>query len=194
MADCDVVQIGNEPDVPETFMTPEEYAEQWVLYRNTYPDFTMFSAGLASGQLAYCEQVLVAIGDQAPLPDAIAIHPYIKTPDEAASLFDAYWNLTVELFGAGIPIVATEWYRPAARIRSGHFRICLPIPKRDGPRSGARGSASQMAWFRGLGWWTPREPPKQKGMSWFQLLTVTCCRSSPELGGRAAPAKPQSTA
>jgi hypothetical protein len=125
MADSTVVQIGNEPDVPDTFRAPEAYAEDWILYRNTYPDLTMFSAGLASGQLGYCEQFLSSIADRAPLPDAIAIHPYLKTPDEAAGLFDDYWNLTVRLFGAGIPIVATEWYRPAGEEQIWPFQDML---------------------------------------------------------------------
>jgi hypothetical protein len=77
------------------------------------------------GQIDYCEQFLLAVVDRAPLPDAIAIHPYLKTPDEAAELFDEYWNLSVRLFGTGIPIVATEWYRPAGQDQIWPFQDML---------------------------------------------------------------------
>jgi hypothetical protein len=49
-------------------------------------------------------------------------------PDEAASLFDEYWNLTVRLFGTGIPIVATEWYRPAGEDQIWPFQDMLDNP------------------------------------------------------------------
>jgi len=103
---ADVVQIGNEPDIPDTWLDPGEYAALWDLYRRTYPQFVMFSAGMASGDPGYMAAVLEAI--TADWPAAIAIHPYAKTAQPAADLFDAYWNLTGLL-----PVVSTEWWQPA---------------------------------------------------------------------------------
>jgi len=104
---ADIVQIGNEPDLPGTWLDPAEYARLWDLYRRTYPQFVMFSAGLASGAPSYMAQVLDSITSD--WPAAIAIHPYAKFADSAADLFDAYWNLT-----GLVPVVATEWWQPAS--------------------------------------------------------------------------------
>src|SRR3982751_3678191 len=46
---ADIVQIGNEPDLFDTWLDPLDYASLWDLYRKTYPQFVMFSAGMASG-------------------------------------------------------------------------------------------------------------------------------------------------
>jgi hypothetical protein len=107
MPNATYYQIGNEPDAQSTLMTPAQYADMWVLYRNTYPDFKMFSAGLASGgenMLNYWLAVEQQIRHRAPQPDAIAIHPYLKNHVEAAGEFDMMWNQFQ------IPIIATEWY------------------------------------------------------------------------------------
>jgi hypothetical protein len=103
---ADIVQIGNEPDLLDTWLDPAEYASLWDLYRGTYPQFVMFSAGLASGDPRYMAQVLDRITSD--WPAAIAIHPYAKTAESAAHLFDAYWNLT-----SLVPVVATEWWQPS---------------------------------------------------------------------------------
>ena len=104
---ADLLQIGNEPDLQG--VPPADYADEWVLYRNTYPQFAgrFVMAGLASGgqnAVDYAAAVFDAIGDRAPLPDMIAIHPYTKTPEAAAGDFDQMWN------AFGRPVIATEWY------------------------------------------------------------------------------------
>lgn len=104
---ADIVQVGNEPDVQSTYMSPSDYAALWNLYRNTYPGFTMFSAGLASGGLNAVNYLDMALPKMQRKPDAIAIHPYNKTASDAAGDFDLMWN------AFQIPVVATEWYRPA---------------------------------------------------------------------------------
>jgi hypothetical protein len=106
---ADFLQIGNEPDIAGTYMSPAEYADMWVLYRNTYPQFAgrFVMAGLASGgwnAVNYAAAVFNAIGGRAPLPDIIAIHPYAKTTSGAAGDFDIMWN------SFGRPVVATEWH------------------------------------------------------------------------------------
>jgi len=103
----DIIQIGNEPDAQSTYMTPTAYADMYVLFRTVYPDFKVFGAGLASGgenALNYWREVTQRIMHRAPLPDAIAIHPYVKNHIEAAADFDMMWN------EFQIPIIATEWY------------------------------------------------------------------------------------
>ncbi|SCE91109.1 Glycosyl hydrolase catalytic core [Micromonospora chaiyaphumensis] len=106
---ADYLQIGNEPDLPGTYLSPSEYADLWVLYRNTYPQFAgrFVMAGLASGgqnAVNYAAAVFAAIGGRAPLPDIVAIHPYAKTSAQAAGDFDLMWN------AVGRPVVATEWH------------------------------------------------------------------------------------
>jgi hypothetical protein len=118
MPACTGLQIGNEPDAKETFFKAAEYADTWVLYRNTYPQFegNVYMAGLASGganAARYLRAVLRAIGDQAPLPDGVAVHPYNKTPDQAASDLDALARVTEDFAVGGIPLVVTEWFRDA---------------------------------------------------------------------------------
>ena len=106
---ADLLQIGNEMDHGDTYMPPYEYANMWVLYRNTYPQFAgrFVMGGLASGgqnAVNYTAAVFAAIGGRAPLPDVIAIHPYAKTTWGAAGDFDLMWN------NFGRPIIATEWH------------------------------------------------------------------------------------
>jgi len=106
---ADYLQIGNEPDDANTYLSPSQYADEWVLYRNTYPQFAgrfVFAALDSGGQNAvnYASDALWAIGERAPWPDMIDIHPYAKTTWDAAGDFDAMWN------AFGIPVVATEWH------------------------------------------------------------------------------------
>lgn len=106
---ADLLQIGNEPDLEATAMSPAHYADEWVVYRNSYPQFAgrFVMAGLASGgenAVSYAAAVFEAIGGRAPLPDMVAIHPYTKTPAGAAHDIDLMWN------AFGIPVIATEWH------------------------------------------------------------------------------------
>lgn len=106
---ADFLQIGNEPDDRGTYLSPEAYADLWVIYRNTYPQFagSFVMAGLDSGgenAVDYASSVFAAIAGRAPLPDVLAIHPYAKTPSGAAGDFDLMWN------AFGRPVIATEWH------------------------------------------------------------------------------------
>jgi hypothetical protein len=106
---ADYLQIGNEPDDRNTYVSPSAYADEWVLYRNTYPQWAgrFVMAALDSGgqnAVDYASAALSAIGDRAPWPDLIALHPYAKTSAQAAADFDLTWN------AFGIPVIATEWH------------------------------------------------------------------------------------
>jgi hypothetical protein len=118
------LQIGNEPDAPGSFMSPQEYADMWVIYRNTYPQFAgrFVMAGLASGgdaAIQYARDVFAAIGDRAPLPDVIAIHPYTLTTQQASDQFDAMWN------AFNIPVIATEWWKNHTENDTWNFQCML---------------------------------------------------------------------
>jgi hypothetical protein len=106
---ADFIQIGNEPDDANTAMSPADYANMWTLYRNTYPQFAgrFVMAGLDSGgqnAVDYASAALSAIGNRAPLPDVIAIHPYGKSPGDAQGDFDMMWD------AFQIPVIADEWH------------------------------------------------------------------------------------
>lgn len=107
MPEADVYQIGNEPDStgPASWTrTPVEYAEDWRIYRETYPGFTMIAAGLASGRVTWWNQLWSqTIG--LPGCDGMAIHPYGRSASQAASLINAYTK-------HGLPVWITEWNRP----------------------------------------------------------------------------------
>jgi hypothetical protein len=113
-----IVQVGNEPDGPGG-MTPREYADYWNIYRETYPDFRMFSAGLCSGGMNAVNYLAAAWPDMRIKPEAIAIHPYNKTPQEAAGDFDLMWNQFQ------VPVIATEWFRDAASTEIWDFQAML---------------------------------------------------------------------
>jgi len=118
---ADIYQIGNEPD--KTTMTADDYYwNWWKIYRDSYPAFTMYMAGLASGgqnAVNYAQRVLeLCTANGTRKPDAIAIHPYGKTSVEAAGDFDLMWNM------AGIPVTATEWHQTAASGDMWNF-VCM---------------------------------------------------------------------
>jgi hypothetical protein len=106
---ADFVQIGNEPDDANTYLSPSAYADTWVHYRNAHPKFagSFVMAGLDTGgqnAVDYASAVFAAVGDRAPLPDILAIHPYGKSTEGAAGDFDLMWN------AFGRPVIADEWY------------------------------------------------------------------------------------
>jgi hypothetical protein len=105
LPDCDMYQIGNEPDVssPSSWTrTPAEYIEDWRIYRETYPDLPMIAAGFASGQIGYFEQVAPHLFNAA----GYGVHPYAKTPTEAYDLLQCYRAIRPDL-----ALWATEWNR-----------------------------------------------------------------------------------
>jgi hypothetical protein len=105
-----VYQIGNEPDLTSHSswtMTPAAYIHEWTTYRNTYPDFTMIAAGLASGQVAWWQEVAPHLEGCA----ACAVHPYAQTVASGAQLLRAYRAVRPEL-----GLWATEWWQPSARL------------------------------------------------------------------------------
>lgn len=117
---ADYIEFWNEPDVLETYQTPQWLADNYVLYRNTYPQgFKWFASGFASGDPTYAKQFLDAIEDRAPKPHAISIHPYAKNSKQAAELIDEYHSLTK------LPIVATEWYQTAVSMDMWDFATML---------------------------------------------------------------------
>lgn len=114
MVTADVYQIGNEPDGtgPSSWArTPAEYREDWNIYRNTYPDFTMISAALVSGDPSWWRN-LHAHDPSLEGCSGMAIHPYGKTAADAAELFEDYRTVQHDLARMEYPIWVTEWNRP----------------------------------------------------------------------------------
>lgn len=109
---CDAYQIGNEPDgtgESSDSMTRAEYVDMARLYRQTYPELVMISAGLVSGNVSWWATVgpaIIELGYQ-----GFAVHPYNKTPRAAETLLKAYQKATPTL-----PCWITEWHRPAGEI------------------------------------------------------------------------------
>jgi len=103
---ADLYQIGNEPDIAGTndSMPAQDYAGYAQLYRNTYRELPMITAGLASGQPLYLRDVDIAGGLVGF--NAIALH----YPKDATDInrFTKYAH--------GLPKVITEWWRPADHI------------------------------------------------------------------------------
>jgi hypothetical protein len=106
---ADVHQVGNEPDSsgPSSWtMSPAQYREEWRIYRETFPDLVLISAGLTSGNVQWWR-------DLGPLPgcSGMGAHPYNKTAAQARALIRAYKAITPSL-----PVWATEWWRPANEV------------------------------------------------------------------------------
>jgi hypothetical protein len=107
---ADWIQVHNEMTSGDNPMSPEDYAKEYLIYRETYAHngFRWSTGGLARGplfDLAWMESVIALIPADLR-PDAIAIHPYTLDPPDARDLFDVYWNRFQ------IPIIATEWWHP----------------------------------------------------------------------------------
>lgn len=102
---ADILQIGNEPDVATTGLSPSDYAATWNLYRNTYDgDFGYFAlAGLGSGlgpARAYLSGVWPLLDKK---PDLVAVHLYDGDVTQATYEIDDLWN------AVGVPVICTEW-------------------------------------------------------------------------------------
>ena len=109
---ADILQVGNEPDVDGTRMSPQDYAAQWNLYRDTYDGaFPYFAlAGLGSG-LTNSGEYLSAVW---PLlnhkPDFVAVHCYDADVQQASQEIVDLWNRV------GVPVIVTEWNHPNDQI------------------------------------------------------------------------------
>ncbi len=108
---ADILQIGNEADLSEPapdHMSVSEYVRLWERYTNTYRYLgkQFYTCGFASGDPTYFAEFMWYVNSWGLCePDAVAVHPYLKTDSEARDLLDAYWNVT-----GYIPVVVTEWY------------------------------------------------------------------------------------
>jgi hypothetical protein len=114
---ADIVQIGNEPDLQSTYMTPRAYADYWNLYRNTYDGaFKYFAmAGLGSGYgpaRGYLHSVWPLLEKK---PDLIAVHCYDGDVNQSANEVLDLWNASVAM-GDPTAIIVTEWNRAANQI------------------------------------------------------------------------------
>lgn len=110
LPDCDMYQIGNEPDSsgPSSWTrTPAEYIEDWRIYRETYPDLPMIAAGFSSGHVGYFEQVAPHLFHCA----GYGVHPYNKNPAEAEDLLLQYRRVRSDL-----ALWVTEWFREPDQI------------------------------------------------------------------------------
>jgi hypothetical protein len=113
MGNADVYQFDNERDLGQS---AADYQAEATFYQRTYPDLTWISCGMASGQPAWWKAVQAAGG--LPGYSGYAVHPYNKTPDQAASLLDQYKRITPNL-----DLWVTEWARPAAEIPRFQFML-----------------------------------------------------------------------
>ena len=103
---CDFYQIGNEPDIDGTrdTMKAPDFASYLQLYRRVYPGLHMITGGLASGQVVYLRQVRDAGGLNGFL--GVGLH----YPKDAAKITQ------FASFAGGLPMVISEWWRPAQNI------------------------------------------------------------------------------
>jgi hypothetical protein len=108
----DLYQLGNEPDVAGTgdSKTADEYSAWYKLYYDTWfvagralAGVPVITAGLASGNTAYWR----ALRGRVPWASGMAVHPYGKTPAQAADLIRSYQAIT-----PGLPVFVTEWHQP----------------------------------------------------------------------------------
>ena len=107
----DVVEVGNEPDGtgPSSWTrSTDEFAADLRIYRGTFPAHVMISGGLVSGDPGYLATAAAtgALDGYA----GIGVHPYAKPADQAAALLARYAAV------APLPLVVSEWNRPAAEI------------------------------------------------------------------------------
>lgn len=121
-----ILQVGNEADLTSPapdHMSSTKYVDLWALYTETYTDLNVrwYTAGFASGDPAYWDRVINGIVRRGlRRPDAVAVHPYGKSPIAASNLLDDYWNVTSE-----IPVAVTEWWRPASAAHIWSFQDML---------------------------------------------------------------------
>lgn len=96
---CDAYQIRNEPDVHGTLetMSPEEFAGELQIYRNTYPDYALITGGLAAGDSNYLRRVRDAGG----LVGYQGVGLHYPRNQAVIQAFQRYTN--------GLPICVTEW-------------------------------------------------------------------------------------
>lgn len=113
--DADMVVVGNEPDgePPSSWvMSPAEFRtllrDCAPLIRRYCPTASVVAGGLVSGQPSWLEPIA---DDLAGLVDAVDIHPYAKTADEAENLLGYYRTVLMDM-----DLVVLEWYRPADQI------------------------------------------------------------------------------
>jgi hypothetical protein len=113
----DLLQIGNEPDVQGTSMTPQQYAQMWNQYRQQYDGKTgqFVMAGLGSGlgnASAYLDQVWPLLQTK---PDQVALHLYDgDTQKSLQEIQDVQAKL--QQLGSSAPVVVTEWNKPNDQI------------------------------------------------------------------------------
>ncbi|HLZ29614.1 MAG TPA: hypothetical protein VKV73_20035 [Chloroflexota bacterium] len=115
-----ILQIYNEPDAATgTTITAIEYADLFATWSNK-PEIRdnssvqRWTAGFASGVYMYYLDFLEALRSrhpEVPMPDAVAIHPYEQDPDGLRRMAENYWLVGRAVTGAGIPVVATEWFQ-----------------------------------------------------------------------------------
>lgn len=100
-----ILQVDNEPDT--VGISGGEYADEWARWRTAYPGYVMIMAGLASGDTTWYGDFLKAMSDNysdVELPDAVDIHPYLKTPDNVVDFIESYTR-----YNRDIPAIAMEW-------------------------------------------------------------------------------------
>jgi hypothetical protein len=104
----DLVVIGNEPDIdgPSSWtMTQGDYLDLWYAKRSSY-DCPALTAGAASGNVGWWDTVMSAIENC----QGMDVHPYGKTPHQAAELVTAYqihYRMMCHVL---------EWHRPEEEI------------------------------------------------------------------------------
>jgi hypothetical protein len=98
----DAYQLGNEPDgagESSWKLSREEYVNLWNALAGGLGE-RVIAAGLCSDDSFGWIQAI--FDELVPAPEAIAVHPYGATPEEAQNLLD-------EFSSRGVPVWLTEW-------------------------------------------------------------------------------------
>lgn len=179
------LQFHNEPDLNPDLPDnrAQAVADGYVLFRNTYAEHTdangvlWASPGFASGgqrAIGYCREFLDYIGDRAPWPDAIAIHPYTLEPGSAQNLIDQFWD------AFGIPVIVTEWHHAADTDYIWNFQCMLNGEGLDGRGGRCEAWNSYFcytdAMVPGFGLKDAQGNPKDE---YYALLSSPCNESTP---------------
>jgi hypothetical protein len=103
---ADLYQIGNEPDIGGTAdsMRAQDFVSYLQLYRNTYPDLPMITAGLATADSSYLQRVR----DLGGLNGFSGVAVHYPASLATISNYRRYAN--------GLPIYVTEFNTSADRI------------------------------------------------------------------------------
>jgi hypothetical protein len=104
------LQVHNEMTSGGAPMSPDQYVYEYLTYKSVFGSVYNYAfGGLALGgsrDIEWLSNVLLKL-DPRTHPDAIALHLYTLTPQDAQAYCDRVWN------AFRIPVICTEWWRAA---------------------------------------------------------------------------------